>query len=57
MPHGPGDDDDDLRANVIACAVVCLVISAAAVSARFYTRSVIVRAVAVEDWFALAALV
>ncbi|KAM7207754.1 hypothetical protein V8F20_001796, partial [Naviculisporaceae sp. PSN 640] len=51
------NDDDDLRPNVIACAVVCLAISTAAVAARFYTRSVLVRAVAAEDWFALAALV
>lgn len=57
IPPGPGNDDDDLRPNVIACAVVCLAISTAAVAARFYTRSVIVRAVAAEDWFALAALV
>ncbi|KAM7184490.1 hypothetical protein V8F33_012951 [Rhypophila sp. PSN 637] len=57
IPKGPGNDDDDLRPNVIACAVVCFAISAAAVAARFYTRKVLVRTIGAEDWLALAALV
>lgn len=49
--------DDSLSAGVIACAIVSLVIAAVAVAARFYTRAVIIRALAPEDWFVLAAWV
>ncbi|KAK3312353.1 hypothetical protein B0H66DRAFT_459414, partial [Apodospora peruviana] len=47
---------DDLSTGIIVCSVSCLCIATLAVSARFYTRTTIVRAVASEDWFALAAL-
>lgn len=49
--------DDDISAGVIASAVTSLAIAAVAVAARFYTRVVIIRAVAAEDWCVLAALV
>lgn len=50
-------DGGGLSDSVIACAVVSLVVSAMAVVARFYTRIVIVRVLAAEDWFVLAAWV
>ncbi|KAK0750956.1 hypothetical protein B0T18DRAFT_59497 [Schizothecium vesticola] len=48
-------DDDDISAGVIASAVASLAIAAVAVAARFYTRAVIMRGLAAEDWFVLAA--
>ncbi|KAK4161126.1 hypothetical protein QBC43DRAFT_324167 [Cladorrhinum sp. PSN259] len=48
---------DDRSGAIIACAIVSLAIAAIAVAARFYTRSVIVRVLAAEDWFVLAAWV
>ena len=49
--------DDDISAGVIASAVTSLAIAAIAVAARFYTRAAIIRALAAEDWFILAAWV
>lgn len=56
-PPSPGDDGGDLSNVVIACTIVCLVVAAIAVAIRFYTRTVVVRALAAEDWFVLAAWV
>ena len=50
-------DDDDISAGVIASAVASLAIAAVAIAARFYTRAVIMRGLAAEDWFVLAAWV
>jgi hypothetical protein len=55
-PPSP-DGGDDISASVIASAVSALAVATAAVAARFYTRAVIRRALAVEDWFVLAAWV
>jgi hypothetical protein len=49
--------DDDISAGVIASAVASLAIAAVALAARFYTRAVIMRGLAAEDWFVLAAWV
>ncbi|KAK3997863.1 hypothetical protein QBC44DRAFT_46292 [Cladorrhinum sp. PSN332] len=54
-PPTPDSDGGDLSGVVIACAVVTLALAAVALAARFYTRMVIVRVLAAEDWFVLAA--
>ena len=53
----PPGADDDISAFVIAVAVTALAVATAAVAARFYTRSVMMRALAAEDWFVLVAWV
>lgn len=51
----PPNGDDNISAFVIASAVSALAIATVAVAARFYTRAVIMRALAAEDWFVLIA--
>lgn len=53
--HATPDPGGDLSGGVIACALVSLAVAAIALAARFYTRIVIVRVLAAEDWFVFAA--
>ena len=51
------EDEENRSANLIACAIVCQVISGLFVGARFYSRSVVTRALAREDYCILASWV
>ncbi|PKS08144.1 hypothetical protein jhhlp_005420 [Lomentospora prolificans] len=46
---------DDLSQLVIACAIVCLVVSGLIVGLRFYSRGVITKVLGREDWCILVA--
>ena len=48
---------DDLSQLVIACAIVCLVVSGLIVGLRFYSRGVITKVLGREDWCILVAWV
>ena len=49
--------DGDLSGTVIACAVVMPVLASLAVGLRFYIRGKVIRAIMMEDWCILVALV
>lgn len=51
------DDEENRSANLVACAIVCQVISGLFVGARFYSRSLVMRALAREDYCILASWV
>ena len=51
------DNVENRSANVIACAIICQVVSGLFVAARFYSRSVVTRALGREDYCILAAWV
>jgi hypothetical protein len=56
----PGNNtatEGDLTGNIIACAVVMPVLASSFIGLRFYIRGRILRAVKIEDWCILVALV
>ena len=60
-PNGPapsvGDPTESRTELMIACVVVAVLVSGAAVGARFYTRGRIQRVLGYEDWTFFAAWV